>query len=63
MYPIVLFGMSAVKLMFLQCGFDVPVTHHITLPTATMYILTGSILGTAVVGILTALAWVVVNNL
>lgn len=33
-FPIIMFGFSAVTLIFTQTGFAVPATHHITLPAA-----------------------------
>lgn len=33
-YPIIVFGFSAITLIFTQTGFAVPSTHHVTLPSA-----------------------------
>ena len=49
MYPIVCFGISAVSLIFAQTGFAVPASHHITLPCAIAFVLTGNlVIGIAV---------------
>jgi len=49
------FGISAVSLLFLQIGYKVPVTHHITLVAATATIMTGSLIAGTVAGVAAAL--------
>jgi len=47
------FCISAVSLLFLQCGFGVPVTHHITLPAAVAASFAGgSLIWGAIFGLL-----------
>jgi hypothetical protein len=61
LYPIVCFGISAVSLIFLQTGFGVPVTHHITLPAAAT-IMTGNIFIGILVAIICAVLWLIAVN-
>lgn len=49
-YPVVCFGIAALSLIFLQMGYEVPVTHHIAFPAAVGFVLSGSILLSVVVG-------------
>lgn len=42
---IIVFGFSAITLVFTECGVAVPATHHITLPSAYMAMLTVPVLG------------------
>jgi hypothetical protein len=62
MYPIVCFGISAVSLIFLQTGFGVPVTHHITLPAAAATVMTGNIFIGILVAIVSAVLWLIAGN-
>lgn len=50
-YPVVCFGISATSLIFAQMGGAIPASHHITLPSALAFVLSGSV----VVGILVAI--------
>lgn len=50
-YPALCFGISAVTLIFLQFGAGIPVTHHITLPAANAFVLTGN----PIIGIVVAI--------
>ncbi|MBP7248162.1 MAG: hypothetical protein KBA38_03020 [Negativicutes bacterium] len=43
LYPVVCFGISAMTLVFAQTGFPIPATHHITLPCAVAFVLTGNV--------------------
>lgn len=62
MYPIVCFGISAVSLIFLQTGFAIPVTHHITLPAAAATVMTGNIFIGILVAIVGAVFWLIACN-
>jgi hypothetical protein len=61
-YAIVCFGISAVSLIFLQTGFSIPVTHHITLPVAVAVVLTGNLFIAITIGIISAVLWVIACN-
>ena len=50
-YPILCFAISAVTLIFAQFGAGVPTTHHITLPAANAFVLSGN----PIVGIIVAI--------
>ncbi len=50
------FGLSAISLVFLQTGFKVPVTHHITLIAAGAALASGSVIWGAVFGVAAAFA-------
>jgi hypothetical protein len=63
MYPIVCFGISATSLVFLQMGFGVPVTHHITLPVAAVTIMTGNIFLGVIIGVICAVVWLIAGNI
>lgn len=62
MYPIVCFGISAFSLIFLQTGFPIPVTHHITLPAAFATIMTGNIFIGIGVAIVCAVTWLIAGK-
>ncbi|EJU23689.1 putative membrane protein [Peptoanaerobacter stomatis] len=62
-FPVICFGISASSLVFLQTGFSIPVTHHITYPAAVAYVLTGNILIAAIVGAVNAVAWQAAGNI
>lgn len=62
-YPVVCFGISAAALIFLQVGFDIPITHHISFPAALAYVLSGSIVVAVLVGAINAVAWHFANNI
>lgn len=62
MYAIVCFGISATSLIFLQTGFGVPVTHHITLPAAAATVMTGNIFVGVCVAIVCAIAWLIAGK-
>lgn len=51
LYPILCFAISAVTLIFAQFGAGVPTTHHITLPAANAFVLSGN----PIVGIIVAI--------
>lgn len=61
-YPVVCFGISAVSLIFLQTGFAVPVTHHITLPAAAAAVMTGNVFIGIIVAIISAVLWLIACN-
>jgi hypothetical protein len=61
-YAIVCFGISAVSLIFLQTGFSIPVTHHITLPVAVAVVLTGNLFIAIIIGIISAVLWIIAGN-
>jgi hypothetical protein len=48
------FGISAASLIFLQVGFKIPVTHHITLCAAVATVASGSLIWGAAFGLLAA---------
>lgn len=50
-YPALCFGISALTLIFAQVGFGVPTTHHISLPAANAFALTGN----PIIGIVVAI--------
>lgn len=54
-YPIVCFGISATSLIFAQTGFSVPATHHVTLPSALAFVLSGSVVAGVAVAIINIL--------
>lgn len=56
-YPVFVFGISAFSLIFLQAGWSMPITHHISYPAAATYILSNSVIITAVVAALNAILW------
>ena len=62
-FPVICFGISASSLVFLQTGFSIPVTHHITYPAAVAYVLTGNIFIAAIVGAVNAVAWQAAGNI
>ncbi len=62
-YPVVCFGISAASLIFLQTGFDIPITHHISFPAALAYVLSGNILVAVLVGAINAVAWHFAGNI
>lgn len=49
------FGISAASLIFMQAGFNVPVTHHMTLVAATAASASGSLLVGALFGVIAAI--------
>ena len=51
-YPALCFGISAITLIFAQMGFDVPTTHHISLPAANAAVLSGN----PIIGVVVAIA-------
>ena len=51
-YPALCFGISAITLIFAQMGFDVPTTHHISLPAANAAVLSGN----PIIGVIVAIA-------
>ena len=51
-YPALCFGISAITLIFAQMGFDVPTTHHISLPAANAAVLSGN----SIIGVVVAIA-------
>ncbi|PKM80914.1 MAG: hypothetical protein CVU89_11240 [Firmicutes bacterium HGW-Firmicutes-14] len=57
------FGISAVILYYLQMGFEVPVTHHISFTAALAALTTGNIYLGAVAGAIAALIGEVITNL
>ena len=61
-YAIVCFGISAVSLIFLQTGFSIPVTHHITLPVACAVVLTGNLFIGIIIGVISAVLWIIAGN-
>lgn len=61
-YAIVCFGISAVSLIFLQTGFSIPVTHHITLPVASAVVLTGNLFIGVIIGIISAVLWLIAGK-
>lgn len=63
MYAILCFGISATSLIFLQTGFACPVTHHITLPVASVVVMTGNLFIGIIVGILCAVGWLIAGNI
>lgn len=62
-YPVVCFGISAASLIFLQAGFGIPITHHISFPAALAYVLSGNILVAVLVGAINAVAWHFAGNI
>lgn len=54
-FPSICFGFSAVSLLLLQIGLQTPVTHHITLPSASAAILTGNLIIGVICGIACAI--------
>ncbi len=61
-YPVVCFGISAISLVFLQAGFGIPITHHISYPAAVAFVLTGNIAIAAAVGAINAVLWQIAGN-
>lgn len=57
------FGISAVILYYLQMGFDVPVTHHVTFTAALATLTTGNIYIGALAGAVAIIIGEVVTNL
>lgn len=57
------FGISAVVLYYLQMGYEVPITHHITLTAAVATLATGNIYLGAGAGLVAGLIGEVVTNL
>ena len=57
------FGISAVILFFLQTGFEVPVTHHISFTAALATLTTGNIYLGAIAGAIAAIIGEVITNL
>lgn len=57
------FGISAIILYYLQMGFDVPVTHHVSFTAALTTLTTGSIYLGAIGGIIAIVIGEVVTNL
>ena len=51
-YPALCFGISAITLIFAQMGFDVPTTHHISLPAGNAAVLSGN----PIIGVVVAIA-------
>lgn len=62
-YPVFAFGFSAISLAFLQMGFSVPITHHITYPAATVFVITGNIYLAALTGLINGILWVIAGNI
>lgn len=62
-YPVFIFGISAFSLIFIQIGVGIPITHHITLPSALVFCLTGSAFAAMVVGLLNAILWLFAGNI
>ncbi|MBU5669765.1 hypothetical protein KQI68_07945 [Peptoniphilus sp. MSJ-1] len=62
-YPVFTFGFSAISLAFLQMGFSVPITHHITYPAATVFVMTGNVYLAALTGLINALLWVMAGKI
>ncbi|KAA5607070.1 permease [Roseospira marina] len=48
------FGIAAASLIFLQFGVNVPVTHHIMLPSAIVAVSSGSLIAAGIAGVLCA---------
>ena len=61
-YPVFVFGISALSLIFLQMGFAIPITHHITYPAATVFIMTQNIYLAAITGFINAILWVIAGK-
>jgi hypothetical protein len=61
-FPLICFGISAASLIFLQTGFSIPITHHISYPSAVAFVLTGNIFIAIAVGAINAVAWQVAGN-
>lgn len=57
------FGISAFSLIFLHFNTQVPVSHHISLPAATVAVLSGSLLWAALIGVLCALLGELISRL
>lgn len=57
-YPVFAFGISGLSLIFLQMGYSIPITHHITYPAATVFILTQNVFLAAITGFINAILWV-----
>ena len=51
------------QLIFLQAGFGIPITHHISFPSALAYVLSGNILVAVLVGAINAVAWHFAGNI
>ncbi|WP_455542169.1 hypothetical protein [Intestinibacter sp.] len=51
-YPAMCFGISAITLIFAQYGTTIPTTHHISLPAANAFVLSG---GNPIVGVIVAI--------
>lgn len=62
-YPVFAFSFSAISLVFLQMGFAVPITHHITYPAATVFIMTQNIYWASVTGFINAILWVIAGKI
>ncbi len=62
-YPVFVFGISALSLIFLQMGFSIPITHHITYPAATVFIMTQNIYLAAITGFINAILWVIAGKI
>ena len=61
-FPLICFGISAASLIFLQTGFSIPITHHISYPSAVAFVLTGNIFIAIAVGVINAVAWQIAGN-
>ncbi|MDY2987892.1 MAG: hypothetical protein SOR77_09695 [Peptoniphilus sp.] len=57
-YPVLIFGISAFSLIFLQAGWSIPITHHIAYPAAAVYIMSGSIVVATIFSTLNSIGWV-----
>ncbi|MGF0095762.1 hypothetical protein ACQRC6_04905 [Peptoniphilus sp. SGI.035] len=62
-YPVFVFGFSAISLIFLQMGFSIPITHHITYPAATTFVLTGNVYFAALTGLINGILWVIAGKI
>ena len=62
-YPVFAFGFSALSLIFLQMGYSIPITHHVTYPAATVFILTQNIFLAAITGFINAILWVIAGRI
>lgn len=62
-YPVFAFGVSALSLIFLQMGYSIPITHHVTYPAATVFILTQNIFLAAITGFINAILWVIAGRI
>ena len=62
-YPVFAFGISALSLIFLQMGYSIPITHHVTYPAATVFILTQNIFLAAITGFINAILCVIAGRI